>query len=271
MSALSLPSLGRHNPRLKALRRLDTPAGRAQAGQYLVEGLRVVGEALAVGGQLEWLILADGAAQPVEALARRASEQGVEVCRLDAQALERLSPTRTSQGLLGVARLPSWTLPEILREDLVLVLEGLQDPGNVGTILRTARAAGAGGVVLVGGADPFCPRAVRSAAGTHFRLPLARLEPERTPEVLVALQAAGFALVTAEAHGGEDLYRSALPQRMALVLGAEVQGVPSPYRARAAATLSIPLAPGCESLNVAAAAAVILFECRRLGRGAQAT
>ncbi len=263
MTGADLPGLGRHSPRLKALRHLDTPSGRIQAGRYLVEGVRVVGEALAAGHQLEWLLVAEGGAPAAEALARRARDLGVEVWSLDAQVLERLSPTRSSQGLLGVARLPSWSLRDTLGRDLVVVLEGVQDPGNVGTLVRTARAAGAGGAILVGGADPFSPRAVRSAAGTLFQFPVVRLQPERTPEVLAGLESGGHALVTAEAHGGQDLYASTLPPRLALVMGAEVQGIPSPYRDRARLRVSIPLAPGCESLNVAAAAAVLLFEFRR--------
>jgi len=207
--------------------------------------------------------VAEGAPPAAEDLARQARSQGVEVWSLDARVLERLSPTRTSQGLLGGARAPSWKLEDTLGRDLVVVLEGIQDPGNVGTLLRTARAAGAGGAILVGGADPYSPRSVRSAAGALFHLPVVRLAPDRAPEVLAALESSGHAVVTAEAHGGQDLYHSPLPQRMALVMGAEVQGVPGPYRGRAQACLSIPLASGCESLNVAAAAAVLLFEFRR--------
>lgn len=257
------PILGRHSPRLKRLRELDTPSGRARSGLFLVEGPRVLAEALDAGVALEWLLVSRDASEEAWPVAHRAARLGVEVSLLDSALLERFSPTRTSQGLLGLARLPETDLDRALGGDLVLLLEGVQDPGNAGTLLRTARAAGAGGAVLLGGADPFNPRAVRAAAGATFRIPLMRLEPHQAPMLLHALEEKGFGVVCAEAHGGQDLYEAHLPARMALVLGAEVSGVSQSCRAAAVARLTIPLAGHCESLNVAAAAAVILFEGRR--------
>jgi TrmH family RNA methyltransferase len=258
-----LPVLGRHNPRLKRLRELDTPAGRYRTGSFLLEGVRILAEALEGGLDLQWLLVAQGASREVFDLAARAARTGVEVCLLDAEVLERLAPTRSSQGLLGVARIPRTDLQQVLRGNPVLLLEGIQDPGNTGTLLRTARAAGAGGAILVGGADPFNPRTVRAAAGATFRFPLVRLEPQQVPMLLQALDQAGFELACAEAHGGQDLYQASFPKRMALVLGGEVRGVSEACRRAAVARWTIPLAHGCESLNVAAAAAVILFEARR--------
>ncbi len=257
------PILGRHSPRLKRLRELDTPAGRSKSGCFLLEGVRVMAEALQAGLDLDWLLVARGASEEAFDLAGRAARTGVEVGLLEAEVLERLAPTRTSQGLLGVARIPGTELEHVLRGDLVVLLEGVQDPGNTGTLLRTARAAGAGGAVLVGGADPFNPRAVRAASGAAFRLPLIRLEPRQAPMLLQALAQAGFDLACAEAHGGQDLYQASFPKRMALVLGGEVRGVSEACRRAAVARWTIPLEGDCESLNVAAAAAVILFELRR--------
>jgi len=264
------PVLGRHSPRLKHLRELDTPAGRSRTGSFLLEGIRVLAEALEAGLDLEWLVVAQGASEEAFNLAGRAARAGADVCLLDAEVLERLAPTRTSQGLLGVAQMPRTELSDVLRGDLVVLLEGVQDPGNTGTLLRTARAAGAGGAILVGGADAFNPRAVRAAAGASFRLPLLRLGPEQAPMLLQALDHAGFELACAEAHGGQDLYQARFPERMALVLGGEVRGVSEACRRAAVARWTIPLADRCESLNVAAAAAVILFEARRRHLQAQA-
>jgi len=257
------PVLGRHSPRLKRLRELDTPAGRSREGCFLLEGVRVLAEALQAGLVLQWLLVAQGASREAVDLAARAARTGVEVCLLDAEVLERLAPTRSSQGLLGVARIPGTDLQQVLRGNPVVLLEGIQDPGNTGTLLRTARAAGAGGAILVGGADPFNPRAVRAASGATFRLPLVRLDPQQAPMLLQALDQAGFDLACAEAHGGQDLYQASFPKRMALVLGGEVRGVSEACRRAAVARWTIPLEGDCESLNVAAAAAVILFEARR--------
>jgi TrmH family RNA methyltransferase len=257
------PVLGRHSPRLKRLRELDTPAGRSREGCFLLEGVRVLAEAMEGGLVLQWLLVAQGASREAVDLAARAARTGVEVCLLDAEVLERLAPTRSSQGLLGVARIPGTDLQQVLRGNPVVLLEGIQDPGNTGTLLRTARAAGAGGAILVGGADPFNPRAVRAASGATFRLPLVRLDPQQAPMLLQALDQAGFDLACAEAHGGQDLYQASFPKRMALVLGGEVRGVSEACRRAAVARWTIPLEGDCESLNVAAAAAVILFEARR--------
>jgi len=179
---------------------------------------------LEAGLDLEWLVVAQGAPEEAFNLAGRAARAGAEVCLLDAEVIERLAPTRTSQGLLGVARMPSTDLQHVLQGNPVVILEGIQDPGNTGTLLRTARAAGAGGAVLVGGADPFNSRAVRAASGATFRLPLVRLNPEQAPMLLQALDQAGFGLACAEAHDGQDLYQAPFPTRMALVLGGEVRG-----------------------------------------------
>lgn len=260
---MTLPVLGKHSPRLKELRHLETPAGRAEAGRFLMEGVRVVEEALQAEFPLELLLVGEEAPESVVRLALAAQKLGAEVFRLDDEHLERLSPARSSQGLLGVARLPVRAVADVLRGPLVLVLEGVQDPGNVGTLLRTARAAGASGALLVGGADPFNARAVRASAGAVFRLPVARVGRMAAAAVLAALREGRYAVVAAEAHEGQDLYATALPPRMALVLGAEVEGVSAPLRSAASLRVTIPLAAGTESLNVATAGALILFEHRR--------
>lgn len=263
---MTIPVLGRHSPRLKELRHLETPAGRAEAGRFLMEGVRVVQEAIGAEFPLELLLVGEEAPAAVVQLALSAQRLGAEVYRVADEHLERLAPAKSSQGLLGVARLPVRTVADTLRGPLVLVLEGVQDPGNVGTLLRTARAAGASGAILIGGADAFNARAVRSSAGAVFRLPVARVSRRSEGEVLAALRASGHGIVAAEAHGGQDLFAASLPPRMALILGAEVEGVSDPLRSAAALRVTIPLAAGTESLNVAAAGALILFEHRRWRR-----
>ena len=201
-----------------------------------------------------------GAPPAAEDLARQARSQGVEVWSLDARVLERLSPTRTSQGLLGGARAPSWTLEDTLGRDLVVVLEGIQDPGNVGTLLRTARAAGAGGAILVGGADPYSPRSVRSAAGALFHLPWSaqpdwalRCWPPWSPVVTRSLRRSPWDRTLPQPCRSGWLWPRALRSRSS-----------RPPR-RAQACLSIPR-PFWVSRQRRAAAAVLLSEFRRRSR-----
>lgn len=255
----AFPPLGRHSPRFRALRRLVQARRRRREGRFLAEGPRVVAEALRAGAPLELLLVSDPLGDPhLLRLARRAAARGCEVRTVEAGALELLSPARTSQGLLAVATLP----PDrpALEGDLVCLLEEVGEPGNTGALLRAALGAGAASVLLCGGADPYAPRAVRASAGALFHLPLARMSRE---EALSALRASGHLLVGAAARGGEDLFTSELPRRCAVVLGSEVRGLSPGLLDAVDRLVTVPLTPSCESLNVAVAGALVLFEHRR--------
>jgi TrmH family RNA methyltransferase len=211
----------------------------------------VVREALASGIPLEVLALGEGIR--FEASAGR-------TVILGARAMAAASQTVTPQGVLAVAR--SETVPVAEAVDAARaahwplpVLDGIQDPGNVGTICRSAAAAGAPAlVVLVGSADPFGPKAVRASAGTVFRLKIARADWD---------DLAGLTGFAATAAGGASLETSALEEAGLLALGGETHGV----RRRDLVPVTIPMAPGIESLNVAAAAAILFFELRRRQAG----
>jgi TrmH family RNA methyltransferase len=213
----------------------------------LLEGPRVVREALACGLQLEVLAVSEGMHFDVPA--------GRTVI-LGERAMAAASQTVTPQGVLAVARSESVPVAEAVRgaRDArwpLLVLDAVQDPGNVGTICRSAAAAGAPALaVLDGSADPFGAKAIRASAGTVFRLKIARARWDDLAELT------GYA---ASAAGGVPLDSAALEQGTLLALGGETHGV----RRRDLTPVTIPMAPGVESLNVAAAAAILLFELRR--------
>ena len=213
----------------------------------LLEGPRVVREAAAAGLELEVLALREHV--DFEAAAQR-------TVVLSERVFSTVSDTVTPQGVIAIAHCAPASFAEALAAARtagwpLLVLDGVQDPGNVGTIARTAAAAGAPALaVLEGTADPYGPKAVRASAGNVFRLLVAAAVPS---------DLAGLDVWGAAAAGGEPLDQAPVERATALVLGAEARGLRLPVARR----VSIPIAQGVESLNVAAAAAVLLFELRR--------
>ena len=261
---MTFPVLGRHNERVKLIRALNTAAERERTGCFLAEGPRVVAELLYSSLTVRLLLYSAGANAEVKQLAELAAERGAEVFETDAGLLEQLSPAKTSQGVLALAELPKCTWERLLDCRRIVVLEGVQDPGNVGTLLRSARAFGFQGALCLAGADPFNARAVRSAAGAVFALPILRLASVPAPDGWLApLRRAGFALITAAAHGGTSLPRAVFPRRAALLLGSEVGGVSAEASGAADLEVTIPLLGNCESLNVAAAGSVLMYEMSR--------
>jgi TrmH family RNA methyltransferase len=229
------------------VRRLRRLGRRREPGEVLLEGPRVVREAVACGVQLEVLALREGVELDVPA---------GRVVTLAERAFRSLSQTVTPQGVLAIARRDEVPAPAALaaaraaRWPLV-VLDGVQDPGNVGTICRTAAAAGAPAVAILDGcADPFGAKAVRASAGAVLRLAVARCG---------WADLGGLGGFGAAARGGESYDRAALAAADLLAFGSEAHGL----RTNELELVTIPMAPGVESLNVAAAAAVMLFEVRR--------
>ena len=253
----------RANPLYKRLRALKERG--TERDLCLLEGPTLVLEALAASvAVVEAAASPRAEATPHGALALgRLREHGVPVRRMTADLLASLSETETSPGLLALARRPSFDEARLFRATpLVLVVEGVQNPGNLGGLLRTAEAAGATGALLAAGsADPFSWKALRGSMGSAFRVPhRAGLSID---EALDAVQARGLA-VFATAADGESRYDEAdLRGPLALVVGSEGRGLSPAVRARAAARLRVPLAAPVESLNVGVAAALVLFEAAR--------
>ncbi|HEY4027313.1 MAG TPA: RNA methyltransferase [Candidatus Dormibacteraeota bacterium] len=213
----------------------------------LLEGPRVVREAVACGVHLDVLALREGA--EVDAPADR-------VVTLSERVFASISQTVTPQGVLAIARRDEAPVATALAAARaggwpLVVLDGLQDPGNVGAVCRTAAAAGAPAIVVLDGcADPHGPKAVRASAGAVLRLVVAR----GTWPDLAGLHGCGAAVTGGEPYGRADLAGAAL-----LAFGSEAHGL----RRDELQLVTIPMAPGVDSLNVAAAAAILLFEVRR--------
>lgn len=243
----------------KLIRSLHRRKGREAQGLFLVEGVRGVGACLEAAWPWDLAVVAPslGHTAAGAALAARLRAAG-RVMESDDRELAALAATRTPQGVLLAAALRPARLAELEPpEDAVAVLlDAIQDPGNVGTLVRTAHALGAYAVLaLTGTADPFGPKAARAAAGALFHLPVPATSWEAARDWL---RRHGFEVWGADA-GGEPWPRGrARPPRVALALGNEGAGLSEAVRSACDRIVSVPIAAGAESLNAAAAGAILL-------------
>jgi TrmH family RNA methyltransferase len=255
----------RSNPLFRRLRALKERSSGAGASICLLEGPKLVDEAIAAS-----IGIAEAAASP-RAESRPASAATlatlralrVPVRRLTDGLLVALSEVETTQGLLAVAHRPTFDEERLFaRTPLIVVAVGVQHPGNLGGLLRTAEAAGATGVYLTeGSADPFSWKALRGSMGSAFRLPLVRGLSAAT--VLERLEERAVPVLAATVEGETRYDDADLAAPAALVLGAEGRGLPDEVERRAAARLRIPLVSCVDSLNVGVAAGLLLFEAAR--------
>jgi RNA methyltransferase, TrmH family len=232
---------------------------RDATGRFLVEGVRVVEDLIASGFVIHW-VLVSSSLEDGERGARLTHEleaRKVPVRQVDDREFARLADTAHPQGILAVAESPVRTLDDLEGARVILVLDGVQDPGNFGTLVRSGEALGAGGVIaLPGTVDPWNPKAVRSAVGSSFRQPLVTAT---WPESEAWLRSRGYAILAA-AVGGEPVPSV---DRAALVLGNEGAGISAEVLSGVDRTVGIELRGRAESLNVAAAAAILLHQlCR---------
>jgi RNA methyltransferase, TrmH family len=249
------------NQKVVAAVRLKKRTLREEEHRFLVEGAQAVAEALAEDGRLLSLFVSD----ELDPLAVRARQAGVPVDHVSERVMERLTSTVTPQGVVGIAPFVDVGVGALTSPGAVAVLHEVRDPGNAGTILRSADAAGATGVVFAGSSvDAYNPKGVRASAGSIFHVPIVR--DIGTQDALSSLRAKGFAVIGMDMHGDEDLFEAELPRSSAFVFGNEVHGLPSEILGAADRRVRVPHAGRAESLNLAAAATVCLFEWVRRGR-----
>ena len=249
------------------IRDLGRRRGRERRGLALAEGVRLVEEALAADLEIRGAAVAPAleATTRGRALKSRLAGRGVRLEAVSDDDLATLADTEQPQGIVAVFRPPAWALEQIATPPgaVVLVLDAVQDPGNVGTMLRTALGLGAAGAVaLKGTAELTSPKVLRGSMGAFFRLPCVAAD---APELLAWSRARGVTLWVAEADGepiGRDASRGARPP-LALVVGNEGAGVGPELERAAVRRVAVPLAAGAESLNVAVAAGILLYEVTR--------
>jgi len=256
--------------RVTEIRHLHDRRHRAERGAFVVEGPQAVREAL--GAQVSELFVAESALGRHADIVAAAQDRGARIVTATDDVIAAMSETRQPQGLIAVCPLVARPLADVLAPSagadggapLIVVLDKVADPGNAGTIIRSADAMGATGVVLTtGSVDPHNGKCVRSTAGSIFHLPIATaIEPI---DVARACRAAGIAVVLADAHArdGLDDRTDLLRAPLAWVFGSEAHGVDPAWRDEATAALRIPMPGHAESLNLAAAAAICLYATDR--------
>ena len=248
---------------LKQAASLKEKKYRDSLGMYLVEGPNFIRDAFLYGGRLRFIFTRAGAlSAELEDIIRLAEKSGSAVYSLTDECFAKLSDSVSSQGIIGVAEKRQWSEEELFKEEgaNVLVLDRVQDPGNLGTMLRTAEAMGFAGAVLIKGCcDVYGPKAARACAGSLFRLPLLFMEEA---EALELFESHGKRLYAAVIDGEQSCIDAKLSKDSAIVIGNEGNGVSEGF-IKAATGLRIPMAGSIESLNAAAASAMLMYEAYR--------
>ena len=282
-----------NNARIKDVANLKQKKFRTERGAFFAEGLRAVTEAVRYGDVTD-LFFTRSEEGRLDEILKTAEEKGARLYQVDDKVMAKLSDTKTPQGVLAVISMPENDLRQLKPETIakkqskyrgnaldeygkpqskkaimpekdfdnnapVVILDRIQDPGNLGTIIRTSDAAGALGLILLEGCvDAFSPKVVRASMGSLFHLPVVQeISPE---EALTWCYRNGYEPAATAMKGAANLYKTDLSKKMAYILGNEANGVSEELQAAAETRLFIPMEGMAESMNVAMAAGIILFE-----------
>jgi len=246
------------NSRIQQVRTLlGRSKERRQSGALVVEGVRLLEEALAAGWRFRFALYSQALSERGWELLQSLSDAGVETDEVTEQLLTSTSDTKNPQGLLAVLELKALPVPK--QTNFVLILDEIRDPGNLGSLLRSAAAAGVQAVFLtLGSADAYAPKVVRAGMGAHFRLPIHTLDWN---EIRNKLQ--GLKFVLTEMDAPLSCWNADLRQGLAIIIGGEAEGASAAAHQVCDERIHIPMAAGTESLNAAAAGAIIMFEVKR--------
>ena len=247
-----------HNPTVQELKDLQKAKARRERGLFLCESAKMVREALALS-LCRTLIVERGRESDYAQEIAQAEDLGCDVLLVTPAILGAISEQKTPQGIMAtVAMIPE---RDTLCGSLIVAMDGVQDPGNVGTILRTADAAGFDGALLSSAcADLYSAKTLRATMGSVFRVPTKRTDD--LAAALEAMKARGYAVVATEL-GGVDFYTHCPHEKCVLVIGSEGRGVSAAVRDVATHHLALPMRGGAESLNAAVAAGIMIYEMAR--------
>lgn len=249
-----------HNPKIQWVRKLQSRSrARREERAFVVEGVRLVEEALSAGWQASLVLYESSLDERGQKIVQGFAGQGAIIEEVSPEILQAASDTATAQGLLAVLPLQIIPLPE--RADFVFIPDGVKDPGNLGSMLRSAASAGVDAVLLPEATvDAYAPKVLRAAMGAHFRLPVHSLS---WAEIAALVERSGLHVYLADARAGIAYTRADFRLPLALVVGGEAEGA-SPFAGRLATErVHIPMPGGMESLNAGIAAALLLFEVVR--------
>jgi TrmH family RNA methyltransferase len=261
---------GRHNALVKELRQAFGRAERTEDGSCAIEGVRIVEEAIRSGLRFRAVFFKESAQNLAERLLPQIGAN-VETLLLPDKLFDDSVPTETPQGVAALVRLKKFSLADVmerLQVGPVIVLAGLQDPGNLGTILRSAEAFGSAGVVLgEGTVSPLNSKVIRASAGSVFRLPvIVRKNAGGLEEISARLREQSVRLIATSSHKGTSIDQVNLTGPAAVFVGSEGAGLPRTVLAQADELIAIPHTPQVESLNAGVAGSIVLYEAARQRR-----
>jgi TrmH family RNA methyltransferase len=254
---------GRHNAQVKDLRKAFAHGELTENGCCAIEGLRIVEEAIRSGLRFDSVFFSASAENKAQRLLPQLGAH-VETVLLPDKLFAGAVPSDTPQGVAALVRCRKFSLEDVLlraEAGPILAIAGLQDPGNLGTILRSAEAFGAGGVLLgEGTVSPYNSKVVRASAGSVFRLPMTKV---KFADVLSKLRGEKLRLVATSSHKGTPLHEARLSGPLVIFIGGEGAGVPKDLMAQLDETVVIPHSEKVESLNAGVAASIVLYEAAR--------
>lgn len=249
------------NPIYKSALKLTKKKYRDEQGMYLLEGVKPLEDALELGINIRHIFVCEGHEDTFDFPVKITTA-------LDRKLFENLSDTRTSQGVIAVVEKIDYNAKEFAdvagtEGSNIVVLDRLQDPGNIGTVIRTAEAAGYKGILLISGSgDVYSPKVVRAAAGSLFRMPVIYID--RTEDAVSLLKSMNKYIVTTSLETETYYYEADLRENTALVIGNEGQGVSEEFLKSSDLKIKIPMAGSIESLNAAVAAGILMYQSQKI-------
>lgn len=254
---------GRHNGQVKELRRAFSQGELTDTGACAIEGIRIVEEAIRSGLRFEAVFFSQSAGNLAERLLPQIGAK-VETLLLPDALFTSVVPSESPQGVAALVRMKQFSVDDVFRnvgQGIVIGVAGVQDPGNFGTIIRSAEAFGAAGVVVgENTVSPFNPKVVRASAGSRFRLPLVRV---KLADAIGQARDQGVRWLATSSHKGIPLHEADLGKPTAVLIGSEGAGISRDLLAQMDEVIAIPHHPQVESLNAGVAASIVLYEAAR--------
>lgn len=261
---------GRHNPMVKEIRQAFARAERTEDGSCAIEGLRIVEEAIRSGLRFRAILFKESAQNLSDRLLPQIGSH-VETLLLPDNLFDGVVPSETPQGVAALVRLKEFSLADILERlqvGPIIVLLGLQDPGNLGTIVRSAEAFGSAGVILgEGTVSALNSKVIRASAGSIFRLPVVSAKGSGSLEKISdTLRKQSIRVIATSSHKGTPIHQARLTGPLAILIGSEGSGLPKNFMAQVDELVAIPHAPQVESLNAGVAGSIVLYEAAQQRR-----
>ncbi len=248
------------NKRLKIARSLCSRAGILKNGLFLMEGPRFVSDYLSRGTP-EWILISDRTSGLSETVASEATGMNITVIEISEKLFSDISDTETSQGITAVCPLPSANIENIPQEGVFLLLDGISDPGNMGTIIRSAAAFGCAAVIVgKNSCCPFTPKVTRAAAGMNSTIPIIF---DTDLAAFMRSNSDVMEFIGADASGGNIDRLQKRERSLGLIIGSEAHGISEETRKYLSGTVAIPMTDGVESLNAAVSASILLYEIQK--------